>query len=301
MGLRCLTMEQCTFCGDPKKFFQLMRPDYCYIKDNRDHKAVPQFESVLGEDNSLLVKLYEYNHPDLPWLYERHKIEETCGFVFGEPMDQSPLTRLRIDFKGKRTPTTLSELEEELGEIWMIIDGIVLEFFVEPIIPTPYTPGWFEAITGWLAEHGSNTFFWDAPKEKFNAPVDEQIMPTDGGLKNMYGTLEVVQTTWRLCEAVKAELKKSNSKWKHRLQIKTVEACAKEAKFCHQRMGDVADSWIGALKGRGVNSILAQARWGSTGEALRQLMTDVQQRQYAQEYVESAIETLQGVKMVKLK
>jgi hypothetical protein len=278
-----------------------MITDYCYIKDNRDHKAVPQFESVLGEDNSLLVNLYEYNHPDLPWLYERHKIEEMCGFVFGESTDKSPLTRLRIDLKGKQSPTTLSALEDELSRVWVNIDAITHEFLVEPIIPTPHTPGWFEAITGWLAEHGQNTFFWDAPEEEYNEPVDERIMPADGGLKNMYGTLEVVQTIWRLCEVVKAELKKSNSKWKYRLQTKTVEACAKEAKFCHKRIGDVADSWISALKDRGVNNILAQVQWGSTGESLRQLMTDSQQRQYAHEYIDSAIETLQGVKMVKLK
>jgi hypothetical protein len=163
------------------------------------------------------------------------------------------------------------------------------------------SPDRFMFLTEWLREHVRMIHLCHAPEKSKHEPVDDWVLPGVSAIKLLYGILEVVQAAWRLCESVKEILKKSNNKWKHKLQVKTVELCAVAAQDCHLGIIELADSWINALKSRGVQNISVQARWGPTGAALRQLINDSQQRQYAQDTVDSAVETLQGLKMVKLK
>jgi hypothetical protein len=64
---------------------------------------------------------------------------------------------------------------------------------------------------------------------------------------------------------------------------------------------DVAQSYIDLILRRGTEAIKAQVRWGPTGEALKEYLSDEDVEFYAQEYVESALEAWRGVLKVKLK
>jgi N-terminal acetyltransferase B complex non-catalytic subunit len=221
--------------------------------------------------------------------------------VFNETTDKSTQARLRSCLKETRTTATLSRMEHQLSHPWRKLHLIAHEFHAESPIPTAHTPDWFKSLTEWLLEYVRMTRLWYAPEKSKHEPADDWIIPGVSAIKFLYGILEVVQAAWRLCESVKEILKKSNNKWKHKLQVKTVELCTVAAQDCHLGITGLVDSWINALKGRGVQNILVQVRWGPTGAALRQLINDSQQRQYAQDTVDSAVETLQGLKMVKLK
>lgn len=132
--------------------------------------------------------------------------------------------------------------------------------------------------------------------------VDDNILPiSERRINYMFGQLEVLRVFWKLCDSTRDYYKKKEKKPQALLKIKKVDKFAEEIQVFYGIILDAAKARIDALKDRGEKSILAQVRWGATGEELKCLMSDEDQRFYAREYADSNIDTLQGILKVRLR
>lgn len=239
------------------------------------------------------------------WLLNRHNVcEEASRLVFKEPRDshvqallkQNSLMMLPEHEKQKYW----DRYEWDLCVPWMLVK--VLALGATSGQPKDFSATKFKQLTSELTElHNEIKDFVVSPSPSLS-PEKDFIMPYENGLMYMFSRLELLQIVWRLCENTKELLKKEKKKFSGVLSVTDVTACSDITKTLYERIRQLAQSFIDALKQRGVKSILAQVQWGSTGEALKGLMHDKDEQEgYVREYVESAIEALNGVLKVKLK
>lgn len=134
-------------------------------------------------------------------------------------------------------------------------------------------------------------------------PVDDPTMVHENMLIASYSALEVLRALPRLTNEIKEKVVQSKTPHPLKSQVpkdwaKAIEA---EVKGAYEAIGKVANSYIDLLQKRGVVAIKAQVRWGATGAALKELISDDDVEHYAKEYVDSAVEAWKGVLQVKLK
>ncbi|KAF2740443.1 hypothetical protein EJ04DRAFT_572274 [Polyplosphaeria fusca] len=111
------------------------------------------------------------------------------------------------------------------------------------------------------------------------------LLPYERGLNYFWGHIELLQAISRL--------PKTSDK-------RMLQDLVNLARQCFDLIGKCATSRVEALKKRGVEALVAQGRAGSTGEALRQLVDNDEMKKCAREYVDSAIEALNGVLKAKM-
>ncbi|KAH8731426.1 hypothetical protein GQ44DRAFT_735904 [Phaeosphaeriaceae sp. PMI808] len=120
-----------------------------------------------------------------------------------------------------------------------------------------------------------------------------------------YSQLEVLRAAYRLAELIRDRILKPKGRDQHALKKvlsdKYDNKLLDKTTVCFQAVHDVAQSYISLIKIKGVKAIIAQVRWGITGDALRVHLSDENLEYYAKEYVESALEAWMGVLKVKLK
>lgn len=141
------------------------------------------------------------------------------------------------------------------------------------------------------------------PETTTMEPEDEPTMFSENMLLACYTTLEVLRATNKLLDILRETVVNAKSSHDMKSQIPNgwVDQVAKETQLCFKAVQDVAQSYISVLKKRGLTAIKAQVRWGVTGDILRQLLSDDDVEYYANEYLESAIESWSGVLKVMLK
>ncbi|KAF2630728.1 hypothetical protein BU25DRAFT_446337 [Macroventuria anomochaeta] len=134
-------------------------------------------------------------------------------------------------------------------------------------------------------------------------PVDEPTMIHENQLIAAYSALEALRALLRLANEIKERV--VQSKTPHPMKAQVPKDWAKEidaeVKGAFEAIGRVANSYINLLQKRGVVAIKAQVRWGKTGEALRELVSEDDVEHYAREYADAAVEAWKGVLAVKLK
>ncbi|KAL6706881.1 hypothetical protein ACN47E_005024 [Coniothyrium glycines] len=133
-------------------------------------------------------------------------------------------------------------------------------------------------------------------------PEDEPTMFHENMLMCCYSILEVLRALVRLVALLREKVTnaKSTHPMKKDLPKGFVDNLEKETRLCYDAVRDVARSYIVLLGEKGVAAIKAQVRWGPTGEALRQVLSDEDIVFYARQYVDSATEAWSGVLKVKL-
>ncbi|KAF2877832.1 N-acetyltransferase B complex non catalytic subunit-domain-containing protein [Massariosphaeria phaeospora] len=120
-------------------------------------------------------------------------------------------------------------------------------------------------------------------------PVDEQPLFHENILMCCYGALEALFLLWQ----TSVEIGNSNLKVKidQEKQVQLMQILL----GCALAIIKVAKAYGDKLMKHGRACIVAQVRWGPTGEALKELISDTELQGYAREYVDSAFEALGGV------
>ncbi|KAF2710504.1 hypothetical protein K504DRAFT_490616 [Pleomassaria siparia CBS 279.74] len=274
--------------------------------DSREFKVFPDFESARHGDLSESIFMSWTTRTLQPalWIYHAYTHEETCRQVYNEIRDKTAKPRLNeheayIQRGRDIDNSQLHPVERVTANLWIELDDVLQE-------TTPDGTLWktkdfeeaFERIQEqlWIFEGNLEKLF---ELDHLNLdPADQVFMPHENGLMYLYSHLETIRLAWRFCETYK---KSSIKVFKATAVQNEIQKCAVLVQEVYNLIGYVATAHINALKTRGTNSILAQVRWGPTGEALRELMGDDEQKGYAKDYAESAIEALGGVLKVKLK
>lgn len=134
-------------------------------------------------------------------------------------------------------------------------------------------------------------------------PVDEPTMIHENMLIASYSALEILRLLPRLATEINTLV--VQPKTPHPMKSSVPKDWAKsvdaEVKGAYESIGKVANSYINLLQKRGIVAIKTQVRWGKTGEAIKELVSDGDVEHYAKEYVDAAVEAWKGVLNVKLK
>jgi exonuclease VII small subunit len=143
----------------------------------------------------------------------------------------------------------------------------------------------------------------NARKPNTQAPNDS-VLPRSDTLIYWYGTLEALQVCRKASVAAEAYFKP--------LTAKMIPAKAKnEAISVAKSIRDVSDryykdvrqnaqDWIDFLNRHGLGILKAWARWGATGEALKELLSDDDVAFYSQRALDSLTDSLGGILKVKM-
>jgi len=245
--------------------------------------------------------LYLHDRQPSFWVYGRYELEETCQILFKELRD----TRIneRLWLRNKIQQSTEEErawsrngVENALEQDWLCLGKAAFHMANhDPNCLCKDTDRSIRDIADGVAALCLNLEVLSMGAKSSQDPVDEIIFPHEHGLQYLYGHLEFGQAAWKYVEMAEAAAKKSKHKTKSEPIIKSLQYLRKALKDMYTSAMHVAVSYTSILQDRGVENVLAQVRWGPTGAALRQIMTDEEQRQYAQEYVSAAADSLQGV------
>ncbi|KAF2176685.1 hypothetical protein K469DRAFT_722076 [Zopfia rhizophila CBS 207.26] len=295
--------------------YQLIELGCESITDNRDFDVLPNFES---SDNYLIDRLTMLDvYPNEAWYYEQLARQEyTCRLVFGEPRSEPLEDRIiSIANSGLGAESQMEgldnihnearkshEREDDLRSDWLCARSIAVDVY----------DGARSHDTGKSLEERFELACWALTEvcvemENLILPEstgfkleDEYLLPNEIGLLTYYSLLELLRVYWKICETMK-DYQKKRHELGRRVKKQLVDQFATRVEDTYKLLRKVVGSMIVALKRRGEQSILAQVGWGPTGEALTKVLSDDDMRLYAREYVESAIEALEGVLKVKLK
>ncbi|KAF1929644.1 uncharacterized protein M421DRAFT_125836 [Didymella exigua CBS 183.55] len=134
-------------------------------------------------------------------------------------------------------------------------------------------------------------------------PADEPTVISENMLMASYSALEILRLLPRLATEINTLV--LQPKTPHPMKTAVPKDWAKQidaaVKGAYEAIGKVANSRINLLQKRGVAAVKAQVRWGRTGAAIGDSLSEGDVEHYAREYVDAAVEAWRGVLSVKLK
>ncbi|KAF2265685.1 hypothetical protein CC78DRAFT_184270 [Lojkania enalia] len=285
--------------GDPiDASLTLDLKEYQNITDNRDFTILPYYGT--SNDFRFSSLFNPRGFPRLYWIYARYALQEKTSRLLYNEKTYEELDKPMSDLAQQNKNNVQNEpIETELHAYWETIGELTEAIYAGSSNQTDIRSLFQDLqkhVTG--IEDVVKELIWS---ETDHEPGNKSAMPYERGLRFLYGHLEVLQASFRLCDVAKDHLKKNNSTLKGKVDAKAIEAFQKSVKTAYSAIGECATSRIDALKKNGVASLLEQAKWGSTGEGLQEILEKDEQRVYAAEYVDAAVEALKGVTKVKLK
>ncbi|KAH4609099.1 hypothetical protein HBH82_069530 [Parastagonospora nodorum] len=277
---------------------------YTEISDNIDFEVFPDFEDPSQPDR--LVDLIVPNHiPTLQWIYDcNFNREKACQLLHQEATvdDFDPIDTIRNegDVGGGIRDGVFAETFTQ--EIWAFITKLAFAVHL-PELHAKDVP-FCLSLSARLKSARKGCEKIRMPGDTTLDPVDEPGLCHENMLMLCYSFLEVCRANHKLTELLKDKVVKSKGKphpLKQIIPAKFVDELAEEGAILFAAIRDIATSYIALLKSRGIKAIKAQVRWGTSGEALKLILSDDDVEYYAKEYVDSALEAWGGVLKVKLK
>jgi len=147
------------------------------------------------------------------------------------------------------------------------------------------------------ADYESYRFFIDDANDA--EPVSRRLC-SEQDLMFSYGLLEVLLLIARLVPTLRDITRQKSHRLNSKLSKSNIDKLSQKTQDCHRIVLTTAQCDIDRLKKTGIKRIREEVRQGSTGEALRAILSDRDVEIYAKEYVESAIEAYSGILKVKL-
>ncbi|KAF1836577.1 hypothetical protein BDW02DRAFT_566843 [Decorospora gaudefroyi] len=289
---------------------QLPTIDYKYfanITDNVDQNVFPNYES--HESAGPLPYIMPNMYPNVKWMIESHAAWDVSSRVLyreGTESKHFNAWKHRADMAVDRTQDSeanITPAESEMhNAMWPNITGFV-EIMDQEADPQDMLPTVLKAIPQELRDMSLAMEKLRMPSSTALKTEDEPTMFHENMLISCYTKLEVLRALNKIVEHLREKV--VNAKSSHYLKAKLpknwVNDLASETQTCFDAVRSVASSYIKLIEEKGVVAIKAQVRWGKTGDALREFLKDADVAFYAQEYVDSAIQSWKGVLQVKLK
>ncbi|KAF2200016.1 hypothetical protein GQ43DRAFT_464360 [Delitschia confertaspora ATCC 74209] len=135
-----------------------------------------------------------------------------------------------------------------------------------------------------------------------NSMVDRNVLVTEALLLKFFGELELLRFVWKLCLKMKERQAQKGEHWlKSQERVDQVSRLSKLVEEQYEDLRKQAQKRMDRLEQYGEEVLMAHAKYGPTGEALIDLVSQGNVRIYARNCVESTKEALRGVLKVKLK
>jgi N-terminal acetyltransferase B complex non-catalytic subunit len=283
------------------------------ISNNYDYSALPDF-GFTGEHDSMalfidplpVTPLWTKSYRcywDMP---SRLINKEPIPLSYRQTLNKMFFEEFRnVDEKG-RTPNerrleALSSTEKSLDDLIVNLATIAAEVYdLQPRLwPNPKSinsafSAIFEELNG---AYESYRFFIDDANDA--EPVSRRLC-SERDLHFSYGLLEALVLIARFIPALRDITRKKSHPLHAEISKATVDKLFQRTQDCYRIIMTMAQCDIDRLKKSGLRRIREEVRQGSTGEALKTILSDRDVDFYAKEYIESAIEAYSGILKVKL-
>jgi N-terminal acetyltransferase B complex non-catalytic subunit len=271
------------------------------IADNRDFDVFPNFEaSDRSNVNMLWGNETRSGCPTTGWYLEQWRRDEAVRYINNEtsaPINIDVYSKQEYPGDAAYPDSTASELE--LHEVWACTIEIVSYLRQTP-------KGWdpdstLQSLRAKLEDIHKSVLETQQPDYESSRKEDAQLGLSEDTFTWAYGRLEVLQVLTKLCDRLDEQAKKKDSPLQAKLKANTVKGIREIIDSIYNEIRSIVKRRIDFLKKVGKQCIVAQVRWGATGEALKQLISDAQLERYATQYVASALDANEGILKVKLK
>ncbi|KAF2015993.1 hypothetical protein BU24DRAFT_422309 [Aaosphaeria arxii CBS 175.79] len=140
---------------------------------------------------------------------------------------------------------------------------------------------------------------WNMEQAQKDDPVNAHIGLHEKIILYWYSRLEQYQVILKFCDFVQESIKKQVH-LKAKVQDSYFQMLRGAAKKGTEIIQETARGWIAYLRRGGRAAIKAQIRWGPWSDELRKIIPDDDVHFYAGEYVDSYIDSLEGILKVKV-
>lgn len=275
------------------------------IWDNVDCSIFPDFE-VSSQPTRVLHLIMPNSIPNVQWIPELHFCREKTSQILYQEGDFGNFDAVEFAHNlGKIHQGIAKTVRAEIlmRKFWLSITDMTYaaRFYPQQYVHAPQEA---ERLLSKLRSSRKGFEKLRMPGNTTLKAEDEPTMFHENMLMWCYGLLDVCRAIHKLTELYKDKVMKGKGKphpLKGLLPDNWVQDLEAENAIQYQAIRDVAQSYMDLLMKRGVLAIKAQVRWGSTGECLKDALSDDDVEYYAKEYVESAHEAWSGVLKVKLK
>ncbi|KAH9860569.1 hypothetical protein J1614_011900 [Plenodomus biglobosus] len=280
---------------------RLSHGTFDHISDNLELQAFPHYGRSNSKGPSALVMPNLV--PNEPWMI-KHGIEEEAAsqFIYREDGLRDTFRWqskfMEDSYRILDAETTISA-EHIVRDMWRYLSHHALVAIKD--IPTP--PGDSARFQANLEAIRKGMQSLRLPETTTQKPEDEPTMFSENMLLACYTKLEVLRATNKYLDILREKVlpAKSTHGLKKTLPKDWLPNVTRDMELCFQAIQDVAQSYITAIRKRGLAAIKAQVRWGHTGQQLCEFLTEQDIQYYASEYVESAVEGWSGILKVKLR
>jgi hypothetical protein len=283
---------------------------YNDIHDNRDLEVLPNFECTTTDIRWLVTFEGQFGSTTRDWLFDHYEGREViCHDLFAErtngrvvsAMDSQGLGVLAVAAADRLASyTTVSEMV--IRKFWNLAKRISHQVKGIDWESKPRTLG--ESLDELSEYLQSLRQDWESG---LNLP-DPTIKPEEMYLHHVepymarhYGHLEVFLVFWRFCDLFDEQRKKRDIPLKNKTKENVVKLIRTHIQACYDALRKFVQAWVDYYKRHGKDVIKAKVRQGTSGEVLKDLISDGDLNRYAQLYVDSGIDTLRGLLNVKLK
>jgi N-terminal acetyltransferase B complex non-catalytic subunit len=287
---------------------------YREIAENVDRTVFPNYEH--SEHPGPLLYIMPNKIPDLDWLTEsldewdavsqllyreRQVLEYQGEWIRGVAMPPGHPKETEADTTPAETEPNMTPAETKLKDTWDSI-SLIAKIMVWRRYPLETLPLALNALLEEITAMRLAMEKLRMPGATHLKPEDEPTMFHENMLISCYSKLEVLRALIKMVEHLREKvINVKTHNMKAMLPKEWVNDIENETKVCFEAVRDVAHSYIKLIETRGHAAIKAQVRWGKTGDALKQVLSDDDVDFYATEYVDSALQAWKGVLQVKLK
>ncbi|KAF1998096.1 hypothetical protein P154DRAFT_524402 [Amniculicola lignicola CBS 123094] len=285
--------------------------DFEAVSDDRDLNVLPNFESsmLISPLNFIMMK-------DTPrsasWMYKFIVTSERCHrAVRFEPALDAAIDKLLSPYAEQHLGRD-TEIDFELEGHTKLVLSIQRTISLIPQDANCWEQlsNQFRAVHNTITDMDANVVvvhdqLKHVENNDTNCGSTSVPLPCPPVTKSIYSRLEYFQLVSRLCQNTADLMAKKNLKMVPRIWRDAKDSphqrLHQEVQKVHNNMQNWVKDWTRVLKKTGLRLMLENIGWGSTGESLKLVMTEEDQGWYARQYVESAIDTIEGFLKVKLK
>ncbi|ORY00002.1 N-acetyltransferase B complex non catalytic subunit-domain-containing protein [Clohesyomyces aquaticus] len=280
------------------------------ISDNRDLDVLPNYGPTYAGQPQWL-----FDYPSKDWLLDYYELQDRAFNLTFQEDRSYQISNLMVEASKLRGPIEIREhhgnkIEKSMAWSWYYTTKAAVELY-NPIQANP-NMGEIQRFLEKLRDHftlAKNKFetWYNVPAK--GRDVDEtksesrSLLPTEELLEFYFGELELLKLNSKLCARVEEILLPDKGK-KGKKQALELPFWVRDFNLavaeCYEAIRISAESYIAALKDRGVENVLGHARAGISGQALAKMIPSHQLVGYAKMYVDSAIDALEGVLKVKI-
>jgi heme oxygenase len=241
-------------------------------------------------------------------LYQYYKEQDAASqLIFKETPHPTSSKRIALlEEAAKEDSNSRLPTDRPLSSIWITLGYLAHQLHAPDPSSEHHNPG---KIPQTLAELSAElTDCFKTLKDTTPQPDLENptacAFPRATTLINWFSFLEVLQAVTKALDSVDEHFKKNPKSLPAKAKTDAL-ATSKKLRAAtddrHKSIKNWAQVWIEFLKKSGITVLKKWARWGETGQALMELLSEEDVHFYAKRAVDSLVDALEGVGKVKVK